>query len=985
MKRRTTILLVMVTLIAALLMAARWLLPVMGFAGVEEEWLRPLSQLMPIAAMTCVISVVMLVITFRWKPKPAYPQAKRLVEEAEAWSDDFVIGDELQQPAFSTFNNGFAEVPEQEGSWGFQQPASVSVGTPAIARVAESATIPASRYSSLVQPEIQQDLTRQDLTMRENENNSPIHQGNEQNRAQDREPAPSIGLNFTETSDELPAKLPAGQPSGLNASPISSATTIEQLPPALPEFAGRGFELAELVAARANPEHRILSLQGTGGVGKTTLALKLAHQLAPHYPDAQIFVDLKGASPQPLSVAEIQSHIIRAYLPAARLPESEAELAKLYTSVLNGKRTLLLLDNAVNGAQIAPLVSPANSLPNGCMVIVTSRQHLSSETLPGMFARRLDTLPPSEAQELLRRLLPRISEESSGDAARISGLCGHLPLALRLAASALTQNPNLTIDEYAQRLMRFQQDGAQRPVAAVLRVSYEMLSPGLRKLWRMLSVFPDTFEVNAAAAIWKIHPGRAANALDRLMAYSLVERNRVTGRFRLHDLKAMFAESQLTASERAMARHRHAAHYQSVLHEADALYEQGGQFLKQGLDLVDLEWQNIQAGQVWAATHLDTDRLACELCNSFPDAGRYVLDLRQHPRERIRWSEAALAASRKMQRRRAAGKHLIALGDSYADLSEVHHAIDCYEQALEVAREMQDRRGEADALIGQGTAYYLGGGLNRAKEFHQAALEIACELADQRIEANALGALGLTLYALGEARPAIELLEKQLNLARGMGDRRNESNALGGLGLAQQALGDARRAIELLNGQLHITREIGDRRGEANSLGNLGYAFSSLRDYGQAISFHEQSLTIAREIGDRRSEATALGGLGIAQYLNGNLARAIELLERQRTLANEIGDRRGEASALTNLGEAYTSTNETARAIELLRQAFSITSQMEDIAGQAMALFNLSLAFDKLGDRRQAIEQAQTALELFAIAEHPSADIVRQQLAEWQE
>lgn len=950
MKKRTTILLAMVGMVAMLLMAARWLLPVMGFAGVEEEWLRPLSRLMPIAAMTCAVSIVMLVITFRWKPKPAYPDAKRLVEEAESWSDDFIIGDELEQMASTTVFEEVSPMQEPEVAWGHHRAASVTSITPAIARVADSATIAAPRVSS----PIQKDLAPQDLTMREYETNPPI------NTIQ------NVSFSAVETSADL-----------LNASPLSSVMVIEQLPPTLPEFAGRGFELAELVAARANPEHRILSLQGTGGVGKTTLALKLAHQLAPHYPDARIFVDLKGASPQPLSVAEVQAHVIRAFLPAARLPESEAELGKLYTSVLNGKRALLLFDNAVNGAQVVSLVPP-----EGCLMIVTSRQHLS---LPGMFARRLDTLPPTEAQDLLRRLLPQMGEEASRDVGRIAGLCGHLPLALRLAASALTQNPNLSVDEYAQRLMRcLQATGAKRPVEAVLRISYEMLSPGLRKLWRTLAVFPDAFEVNAAAAIWKIHPARAANALDRLMAYSLVERNRATGRFRLHDLKAMFAESALTARERAIARHRHAAHYQSVLHEADALYEQGGKFLKQGLDLVDLEWQNVQAGQVWAATHLDSDRLACELCNSFPDAGRYVLDLRQHPRERIRWCEAALAASRKMQRRRAACKHLVALGDSYADLSEVHHAIDCYGQAIEIAREMQDRRGEADALIGQGTAYYLGGGLNRAKEFHQQALEIARELNDQRIEANALGALGLTIYALGDARSATELLEKQLNLARGLGDRRNESNALGGLGLAHYALGDGRRAIELLDGQLQITREIGDRRGEANALGNLGHAYSSMQDYRQAIHFHQQSLVIAREIGDRRSEANALGGLGIANYLNGDLARAIELLERQRTLANEIGDQRGEASALTNLGEAYTTSNETHRAVELLRQAFAITSQTGDIAGQAMALFNLCIAFDKLGDRRQAIQQAQTALELFAIAEHPSADVVRRQLETWE-
>ena len=268
--------------------------------------------------------------------------------------------------------------------------------------------------------------------------------------------------------------------------------------------------MAELLAARANPEHRILSLQGTGGVGKTTLALKLAHELAPHYPDARIFVDLKGASSQPLSVAEVQACVIRAYLPAARLPESEAELAKLYRAVLNGKRTLLLFDNAVNGAQVAPLVPPANSSSESCLMIVTSRQHLS---LPGMFARRLETLPTGEAQDLLRRLLPQIGEEAFRGAGRIAGLCGHLPLALRLAASALTQHPDLSIDEYARRLVRGQQEGgAKRPVEAVLRTSYEMLVPGLRKLWRTLAVFPDTFEVNAAAAIWKIHPARAANA-----------------------------------------------------------------------------------------------------------------------------------------------------------------------------------------------------------------------------------------------------------------------------------------------------------------------------------------------------------------------------------------------------------------------------------------------------------------------------------------
>lgn len=957
MKRWSTISLALVAVFASLLMVARLLLPVMGFGGIENEWLSPLSRLMPFAAMAVTTSIVLLVLSFRWQVKPVYPEATRLVDEAEKWSEQFVIGEELER------TDSFVPQIENIAEPAFQ---SSFTGLPiSSAARDETATEPAKP----LEPELAVAAAAQPFL------NSTIAPAWKTPHLEfDRVADETLSEHeTTDIDDQAMNRAFSESPISLNGTPISSANPLNQLPPSLPEFAGRSFELAELMAARSNPDNKVLSLQGLGGVGKTTLALKLAHQLAPHFPDAQLFVDLKGASPKPLSVAEAQSHVIRAYMPAARLPENEAELGKLYQSVLGGKRALLLFDNAANTQQVAPLLTG-----NGCLLIVTSRQHLS---LHGMFASRLDNLPASEAQELLRRLLPSIGDQ----AARLAELCGHLPLALRLAASALTQNPELKIEEYAAKLARWQnQESARRPVDAVLRASYEMLPPGLRKLWRTLAVFTDTLDANAAAAVWKIHPERAANALDRLMAYSLVERNRATGRYRLHDLMTLFAETSLNGQERAIARHHHAAHYQSVLHEADALYEQGGEFLKQGLDLVDLEWQNIQTAHTWAATQFESNRMACDLCNSFPDAGRFVLDLRQHPRERIRWSEAALSASGKMQRRRSVSKHLIALGDSYADLSELHHSIECYEQALEIARETKDRRCETDALIGLGTAHYLGGELPRARELHEFALQIARDLNDHRAEANALGALGLTLYALGDARLATDLLEKQLHLARELGDRRSEANALGGLGLTHYALGDARMAIDLLGEQLSITREIGDRRGEANALSNLGIAWSSLKEYSRAISSHEQSLVIAREIGDLRSEASALGGTGLASFLCGDHARAIELLERQRALAGEIGDRRSEASALTNLGEAYTATGEANRAAVLLRQAFNIASEMNDVAGQATALFNLALALEKIGDRSQAIEQAQTALGLFEIAQHTAAETVRRQLVEWQ-
>src|SRR5262249_51369526 len=325
---------------------------------------------------------------------------------------------------------------------------------------------------------------------------------------------------------------------------------------------------------------RVLGLQGLGGVGKTTLALKLADRLKGEYTDAQFYIDLKGANSQPLSIAEAQTQVIRAFLPTVRLPENESELNQLYRSLLSDKRAIVLLDNAASDGQVAPLIAPS-----GCLTIITSRQHLS---LPNSFLRHLEGLPESEARELLLKLFPQMGP----NAEKIAELCGYLPLALKLAAGVLLINPVLKIEDYIEKLESLQRASRatgqfNRPVDAVLKLSYEQLVPRLQKLWRMLAVFNDTFDINAAASVWKLQLARAANALDRLMAASMVERNRATGRVRLHDLMAAFADARLDEDEQSIGRQRHAAHYQSVLHEADALYEQGGDLMKLGLDLVD--------------------------------------------------------------------------------------------------------------------------------------------------------------------------------------------------------------------------------------------------------------------------------------------------------------------------------------------------------------------------------------------------------------
>ncbi|MFN7621855.1 MAG: NB-ARC domain-containing protein, partial [Acidobacteriota bacterium] len=280
---------------------------------------------------------------------------------------------------------------------------------------------------------------------------------------------------------------------------------VSQLPPALPEFAGRQFELEEMAAA-ANGGIRVIGLQGTGGVGKTTLAVRFAHQMIGSYPDSQIYIDLKGGTSQPLPVADAQGQVIRSFMPEMRLPEHEVELTRLYQSILSGKRAMLLLDNAASLQQVTPLLPP-----DGWLTILTSRQNIHVNGGNGLFAKQLQVLTAPESTNLLQQLVPRINNT---EALRIAELCGNLPLAIKVVAGAMRHNPQLPVSDFAVRLTTRQLRGPY--VEGVLQSCYELLSPGLQQLWRFLAPFQATFDLQAVVAVWRISPQVALETMRKL-------------------------------------------------------------------------------------------------------------------------------------------------------------------------------------------------------------------------------------------------------------------------------------------------------------------------------------------------------------------------------------------------------------------------------------------------------------------------------------
>ncbi len=662
---------------------------------------------------------------------------------------------------------------------------------------------------------------------------------------------------------------------------------LHQLRAPVGDFVGREREIETLIdALRHGSRASISGINGMGGIGKTELALFVAERLADDYPDAQLFINLQGTDPNPRSSEQVLEICIRAFLgPETRLPEDLDQLSQIYRNQLNGKRVLVLLDNAADSAQVRPLLPPS-----GSALLVTSRQAIP---LPGMTRFTLNPLTDDEARVLLLEIAP--NAESAAD--QICKLCGYLPLAIRAAGSLLAITPDLDPIDYAtqltderNRLERIGGEGVDIDVAVSFNLSYERLSGEAALVFRLLSVFPGTFDAAAAEVVCS-DPGHAR--LSDLVRRSLVIYDASTKRYRLHDLARLFIKSKLSDAERMVGSKRHATHYKVVLSAADALYLQGGEELIRGLALFDLEWGNIKEGYAWVSTQgVEADEDMTQLGITYADAGVFILDLRLHSRERIRWLEIALAAATRLKNRACEGTTLGNLGNAYGDLGEIRHAIQCFEQALLITREIGDRKGEGAALGNLGNASAILGETQRAIEFYEERLLIAREIGDRRGEGVVLGNLGTAYATLGETQRAIQTYEERLLIAREIGDRRGEGNVLGNLGNAYAALGETQRAIQFCEEQLTIVREIGDRRGESSALGNLGNAYAALGETQRAIQFYEQILLIHREIGDRRGEGTDLWNISLALDMLGLRDQAIQHAQQSLMIREQIEDPR---------------------------------------------------------------------------------------------
>jgi DNA-binding SARP family transcriptional activator len=376
-----------------------------------------------------------------------------------------------------------------------------------------------------------------------------------------------LGLEPGPELHELQRAVLAGQPEllapahqGAVAIAAPARVVPAQLPAEVAAFSGRQAALEQLDSHLPDQGERqspaIVLIAGTAGVGKTALAVHWAHRVRDRFPDGQLYVDLRGwAAGAPLRPIDALAGFLPALgVPAAEVPHQVEQAAALYRSLLAGKRVLIVLDNARSPGQVRPLL-PASP---GCAVVLSSRDQLRGLVArDGAVRLDLDVLAPREARTLLTRLLSaeRVTAEPEA-AAELVRLCGHLPLALRIAAANLSGRPRTTVAAYAAELAtgdRLRALEAGEDADAAVRVafdrSYAALPAAARRLFRLLGLVPGTgICPPAAAALAATDDAAAAVLLDRLASAHLAGEH-APNRYVLHDLLRRYAADRASAED----------------------------------------------------------------------------------------------------------------------------------------------------------------------------------------------------------------------------------------------------------------------------------------------------------------------------------------------------------------------------------------------------------------------------------------------------
>ncbi|MFJ1806792.1 MULTISPECIES: BTAD domain-containing putative transcriptional regulator [unclassified Streptomyces] len=681
---------------------------------------------------------------------------------------------------------------------------------------------------------------------------------------------------------ELGPAAPARPAAAPHSHPQRSVVPA-QLPGRVRGFTGRDAELSRLDAlldaSRPSAPVVISAVSGTAGVGKTTLAVHWGHRMRKHFPDGQLYVNLRGFDPSGASrdPAEALRGFLDAFeVPPARVPTGVDAQAALYRSLLADRRVLVVLDNARDAEQVRPLLPGAP----GCLALVTSRNRLTSLAAAEVaHLLALDVLTPAEATSMLAARLgaPRTEAEPAA-VADIVTRCAGLPLALAVVAARAATQPRIPLATLADelrdtgdRLDALDGGDPASQVRAVLSWSYDALSPAAARLFRLLGLHPGPdVGAPAAASLAGLPPARVRALLAELIRTHLLAES-VPGRYSFHDLlrayAAELAHAQDEEDDRRHATHRMLDHYlHTALGAQRLLGPPADRILPHPAQpqVAPEQPADREAAMAWfAAEHpvlLNTVHQAFET-GFDTHVWQLAAALTTFHQRRVLWSEwtaahtVALAAARRVGDPAAEACARRNLGNAASALGRQAEARVDLERAAQLYRDLGDPGGEAHARLALGRVSTRQELRTEALDHSRRAVELFGAAGDRAWQAMALNNVGWDQAELGHYEEAIVHGRQALALVAQTGHTSGEAHTWDTLGYAHHHLGRHDEAATCYRQAAAPFHQLGDRYFEADILAHLGDTHHAARDRDAARSAWTRSLTLFEELDHPDAEA----------------------------------------------------------------------------------------------------------------------------------